>query len=236
VSRQAKLGLALGAAAVLAAAPIVASLIATRDGGTKTFGPHSILPGSAEVVAELRGIPQRRFALGRANAPVTLVEYADLQCPFCARWAVNVFPGLMRDYVRTGKLRIVWRGLAFIGPESLDALRAADAVALQNRLWHLVEIIFRNQGPENGGWVSDDFIRAAARGIPGPDVEKLIADRDSKFVTDAMSRAAAEAGAEGVHTTPSFLIGRTGGELRPLQFSSLEPQPFKDAVEEQLRR
>jgi protein-disulfide isomerase len=138
--------------------------------------------------------------------------------------------------VRTGKLQIEWRGLAFIGPESLDALRAADAAALQNRLWHLVEIIFRNQGSENGGWVTDDFIRAAARGIPGLDVEKLMADRDSRFVSDAISRSAAEATARGVHTTPSFLIGRTGGELRLLQFSSLEPQPFKDAVEEQLRR
>jgi protein-disulfide isomerase len=236
VSRQAKLGLALGAAAVLAAALIAGSLVASREGGTKTFAAGSTLPAASEVVAELRGIPQRRLTLGRDDAPVTLVEYADLQCPFCARWAADVFPGLVRDYVRTGKLRLEWRGLAFIGPDSLEALRAVGAAALQNRLWHMVEIVYRNQGKENDGWVKDDFIRAAARSIPGLDVEKLMADRDSKFVGDAISRAAAEASAAGVDRTPSFQIGRTGGELSLMQLSKVDSQTFEDAVEEQLRR
>jgi protein-disulfide isomerase len=233
VSRQAKLGIALAAAGVLAGALILASVLATREGKTEF---SSTLPGGAAVAAELDGVPQRRFTLGRDDAPVTLVEYADLQCPFCAQWAVDVFPELVRDYVRAGKLRLEWRGLAFIGPDSVEALRAVDAAALQNRLWHTFEIIYRNQGPENGGWVNDELIRAAARGIPGLDVEKLMADRDSSFVNDAISRAAAQARAAGVNRTPSFQIGRTGGELRLLEFSNLEPQTFKDAVEEQLRR
>jgi protein-disulfide isomerase len=227
------LGLALAAAGVLAGALILASVLATREGKTEI---SATLPGAAEVAAELNGVPQRRLTLGRDDATVTLVEYADLQCPFCAQWSINVFPELVRDYVRTGKLRVEWRGLGFIGPDSLEALRAVDAAGLQDRLWHMVEIVYRNQGPENGGWVDDDFIRAAARSVPGLDVEKLMADRDSSFVSDTISRAAAEARAAGVNQTPSFQIGRTGGELRLMQFSNLEPQTFKDAVEEQLRR
>jgi protein-disulfide isomerase len=236
VTRRAKLVVVLGAAAVLAAALIVASVIVTRGGETKTVTTGSTLPGATEVVGELRGIPQRRLVLGRDNAPVTMVEYADLQCPFCAQWAVNVFPELVRDYVRTGKLRLEWRGLAFIGPESADALRAVDAAALQNRLWHLAEIIYLNQGDENSGWVTDDFIRAAARSIPGLDVDKLLANRDSAFVSDTMARATDQGRAAGVNQTPSFEIGRTGGKLELLQFSELKPEPFKSAVEEQLRR
>lgn len=221
---------------MLAAALIVASVIVTREGGTKTVAPDSTLPGAAETSAELRGIPQRRFTLGREDAPVSMVEYADLQCPFCAQWAVDVFPILVSDYVRPGKLRLEFRGLAFIGPESVDALRAVDAAALQNRLWHMVEIVYRNQGPENGGWVTDDFIRAAARSIPGLDVDKLLADRDSAFVSDAIASANDQARAVGVDRTPSFQLGRTGGKLELMQFSNLEPETFKDAVEEQLRR
>jgi protein-disulfide isomerase len=236
VSQHAKLGVVLGGGAVLAAALIVVSVVLTRGGETKAVATGSTLPGAAEVVDELRGIPQRRFVLGREDAPVTMVEYADLQCPFCAQWAVEVFPELVRDYVRAGKLRLEWRGLAFIGPESRDALRAVDAAALQNRLWHMVEIIFRNQGPENGGWVTEDFIRAAARSIPGLDVDKLMADRDSAFVADALERATEQARAAGVDRTPTFQIGRTGGKLELLQFSELKPEPFKTAVEEQLRR
>jgi protein-disulfide isomerase len=236
VSPLAKLGLALGGAALLAASLIVTSVLVTRDGGTKTIAFGATLPGAGEVVAELRGIPQQRFVLGRADAPVTLVEYADMQCPFCAQWAIEVFPELVRDYVRTGKLRIEWRGIAFIGQDSEDALRAVDAAALQNRLWHTAEIMFRNQGPENGGWVTDDFVRAAARSGPGLNVAKLLADRDSKFVADAMARANSQANEAGVDRTPSFQIGNTGAALRLMQVPNLQPQTFKDAVEEQLKR
>jgi protein-disulfide isomerase len=236
VSRQVKLGLALAAAVVLAVALIAASVIATREGDTKTFAPGATLPGADEVGTELRGIPQQRLTLGRDDAPVTLVEYADLQCPFCAQWAVNVFPELVRDYIRAGKVRLEWRGLAFIGPDSVDALRAVDAAALQNRVWHLAEIVYLNQGGENKGWVTDDFIRAAARGIPRLDVEKLMADRDSRFVGEAITHATEQARAAGVRQTPSFEIGRTGEQLRLLQFSKLEPKEFEAAVEEQLSR
>ena len=77
----------------------------------------------------LDGIPQDGIALGEPDAPVTLVEYADLQCPFCAEWALQTFPELVADYVRDGRLRIEFRGLTFIGPESEDALRAASPPA-----------------------------------------------------------------------------------------------------------
>lgn len=236
MSRRAKLALALGAAAVLAGVLILASVLATSDGTTTVIASGAKLPGAGQVAAELRGVPQERLTLGRADAPVTLVEYADLECPFCAQWAVNVFPELVRDYVRTGKLRLEWRGLAFIGPDSLTALRAVDAAALQNRLWNLAEIIYVNQGEENSGWVTEDFISAAARSVPGLDVEKLLQDRDSTFVSNTISSAAAEANAAGIDQTPSFQVGLTGERLRLLQFSNLDPQTFKDAVEEQLRR
>ena len=64
----------------------------------------------------LLGIPQAGVVLGDPNAPVTLVEWADLQCPFCREWSTAAFPALVHDYVRTGKLQIVFRGLAFLGP------------------------------------------------------------------------------------------------------------------------
>jgi protein-disulfide isomerase len=60
-----------------------------------------------------------------------------------------VLPVLIHDYVREGKLRIVFRGLTFIGPDSEKALRAALAAGEQNRLWHVVDLFYRHQGPEN---------------------------------------------------------------------------------------
>ena len=65
--------------------------------------------------------------LGKANAPVTIVEYADFQCPYCAQWAVDSFPAIVNEYVRPGKVRVVYDGVAFLGPDSLTALQTAFA-------------------------------------------------------------------------------------------------------------
>ena len=86
---------------------------------------------------------------GDPDAPVTLVEYVDLQCPYCAEWAVRTFPVLVSDYVRTGKLRIVFHGLAFIGPDSDTALRTALAAGREDRLWDVVAGFYVRQGAEN---------------------------------------------------------------------------------------
>ena len=77
------------------------------------------------------GIEQHGAALGSPKAPVTLVEYADLQCPYCAQWARDALPTLVEDYVKTGKLRIVFSGMAFIGADSDKALRTAIAAGEQ---------------------------------------------------------------------------------------------------------
>ena len=77
----------------------------------------------------LGGIPQHGTTLGNASAPVTLVEFADPQCPYCGLWERNALPDVIDHYVRTGKVRIVFNGLAFVGPDSETALRTALAAA-----------------------------------------------------------------------------------------------------------
>src|SRR5439155_6373170 len=73
------------------------------------------------------GIPQRGNVLGSPHAPLTLVEYADLQCPYCGAFARDTLPALVSEYVRSGEVKLVFRGMAFVGPESLTALRAVVA-------------------------------------------------------------------------------------------------------------
>src|SRR4051812_48259497 len=121
------------------------------------------------VAGLLRGIPQSGNVLGRPDAPVTLVEYADPQCPYCGIWARETFPTLVREYVRTGKVRIVWRGLAFVGADSRTALATAVAAGQQDRLFDVVALLYRNQGVENTGWVSDALLRRVGAAVPGLD-------------------------------------------------------------------
>jgi protein-disulfide isomerase len=138
---------------------------------------------------------------------VTLVEYADLQCPFCAEWALRTFPELVTDYVREGQLRIEFRGLSFIGPESEDALRTALAGGQQDKLWHMVDLIYTNQGAENGGWVTEHYLRAVGESVRDLDVDRMLEARDSAEVTATMEEAAASAESDGISGTPAFLLG-----------------------------
>ena len=183
----------------------------------------------------LRGIPQEGIALGDPKAPVTLVEYADLQCPYCASWARDAFPAIVDDYVRTGKVRIVFRGLAFIGPDSETALRAALAAGEQRALWNVVHGLFTGQGAENGGWVTDGLLRSLGSGA-GIDPDRMLEQTYSPAVERELGAARAAAEYVGVPGTPFFQAGPTGGVLAPLRVKSLDADTFRSELDRLLQR
>jgi protein-disulfide isomerase len=209
----------LGAvAAALLVAVIVGAALA-RGGETAPVAGATLTDG-AEASAVFKGIPQQGVALGRPNAPVTVVEFVDLQCPFCREFAVEAMPTLIEKHVRTGKVRLELRGLAFLGPDSERGLRAALAAARQNRLFEFTELLYFNQGAENSGWLDQEMVEAAARSLPGLDVVRLVQDMDSGAVSDLIAEHAGEAERRGVNSTPTILVGRTGGELARVNLES----------------
>ena len=117
--------------------------------------------------------------------------------------------------MRAGDLRIEFRGMAFIGADSEKALRAALAAGEQDRLWNVLDLLYLNQGAENSGWVTDDLIAAVGRSVPGLDGAQMQAGMSSQDVTDALQADADASAAAGITGTPSFELGRTGGELTP---------------------
>lgn len=204
------------ATSALAAALVAFSLVGSSQGESK---PAAQIVGAQDTATLLAGIPQRGMVLGRANAPVTLVEYADMQCPYCARFNVDSFPALVRDYVRPGRVRVVFRGLAFVGPDSSTALDTVLAAGNQRRLWNVVELLYHNQGAENSGWVTESLLRSVGTAA-GLRVDTMLADRSSARVADARRAAQSAAQADGVTGTPSFSLGRTGGSIRPLRLGA----------------
>jgi protein-disulfide isomerase len=219
--------LIVGAAAFVLAAALIGASLATRggDGGE----PAQELIGSAETEQLLAGIPQQGTILGSPDAPVTLVEYADLQCPYCAEWALNALPVLIDEYVRPGRLRIEFHGMAFIGPESELGLETVLAAGRQDKLWHAVDLLFRNQGAENSGWLTDETVEQVAASIEGVDAEQMLADLDE--VGDEARESQSSAAAAGIDSTPSFQVGPTGGELRRVQVQSLDAEGLRPAID-----
>jgi protein-disulfide isomerase len=215
------------------AAIVVAGMIAVGEATVKEIpkAPRagSALTGVADVRAQLDGIPQDGAALGRPGAPVTLVEFLDLQCPFCAQWDLEVLPSVL-ERVRRGQVRIVMRPLHFLGPDSGKAVSVAGAVAAQDRLWQFVDIFFHNQGEENSGYVTDAFLRRVAAAVPGLDAGRALAEADSPAAQKLTEDANNEARRVGLESTPSFLVGRTGGKLRSLEVS-YDPEEFLAALD-----
>jgi protein-disulfide isomerase len=224
---------------VVAAALIAASLVGGRTAVAEPAAPAAnatSVAGAAETELLLRGVAQEGIALGSPDAPVTLVEYADLQCPYCAEWARDTFPVIVDEYVRPGRVRVVFRGLAFIGPESDAALKAALAAGGQGRLWNVVHLLFSNQGRENGGWVTKDLLRALGRTVPGLDPARMLQGLGSARVARELDAAQRAAEAAGIHGTPSFQAGPTGGPLEPLPITSFAPDEIRARLDALLAR
>ncbi len=235
--RLTRLGVVLTAVAVA----VVAILIATSGGGSN-ISASGVRRVDHEVNELLAGIPQSGNALGSPNAPVTLRYFGDLECSVCRRFTLGALPSLIEHQVREGKLRIEYHNLetATHEPETFRTQQAAAlAAGKQAKLWNFIETFYREQGPEDSGYVTDKYLREIAEQVPGLDLAKWASERtEPEFVSQIESDARA-AGAAGFTGTPSFLIGHTGGAAKPLseaEYGSLEePSGFNAAIERQLK-
>lgn len=223
---------ALGAAAVSAGALV--AVFALRSGSSTAAPPT--LANTDGIASVLHGVPQHGIVLGSPTAPVTLVEFADLQCPYCGEWGRDALPEIVARYVRPGKVRVVFEGMAFVGPDSVTALRTALAAGRQNRFWNVLELLYENQGSENSGWVTDGLLRRIGAAVAGLDTARMLADRTSSAVDRAIAQADAEARSAGVTSTPTFAVGPTGGQLRLVRVSSLTGSGLAPALDAALKQ
>lgn len=234
--RLGTLGGALAIAVVLLAVGIYAS---TRGGASHTTNipasaAGSNVPFAKTVDAAFTGIPQHGLTLGNPNAPVTMVWFGDLQCPICRQFHADVLPTLLKDYVRTGKVKLVWRNLAFIGPDSTTAAGMAGAAEMQNKLWQFVSLFYYNQQEENSGYVTQKFLQQMASGA-GMNVPKALTARFSQNAQNQLTNATQLANNTLPQiATPAFLIGKTGGKLNYFNYSSLTPGAFTGPINQLL--
>ena len=240
--RRASPRVLLSATAVVVLAAIGLTLaIAFTGGSSKAAVPVrgslvNALPGAGDAQRLLQGIPQRGNVLGSRSAPVTLVEYVDLQCPFCQQFETQAMPALIGNYVRTGKVKIEARPIAFIGADSQRGRVAAIAAGEQNKLFNFAQILYLNQGSENTGWLNDQMVTSAAASIPGLDVSRLLAGSNSDGVKAKAGAFDRQAVADNVRATPTILVGKSGGALRPVALTSpSDEQSVASAINAALR-
>jgi protein-disulfide isomerase len=202
--------LQMASAAAFLAIVGVAVLIVVNSNQDSGGNPES-LTGVAEVNRELAGLPQHGLTLGDPKAPATLVEFGDLQCPICKAFSEEAIPAVIDSKVRTGEASIEFRNYTIIGAESVPAGAAAIAAGAQGRGWNFLELFYRNQGAEESGYVTDDFLTAIARKAGVEDLGSWNRERRSKRILAEVARTSEEARELGFTGTPSFATeGRSG--------------------------
>jgi len=230
----------LGIVVTVVVVAIVIVLVAT-GGKSKTIAPQSAEASkvASTVVSEIGGIPQSTNTLGSPTAPVTLVYYGDLECPICKDFTLGALPQIIQKWVRTGKVRIEYRSLetATREPETFKTQQtAALAAGQQAKMWDYIELFYHEQGEESSGYVTESYLQGLAKQVPGLNLSQwTVARNNSAYANQILADGQAASGA-GFTGTPSFQIGKTGGALTKLEYSSLsESTSFDEAIEKQLK-
>ena len=199
------LALIVGVAILVAALMVVLSQLGGAGGSSASSG---------DVGKLYSGIPQNGTTLGESSAPVTVYLYEDFQCPVCGQFSSETFPEMVDRSVRGGELKVISEPLIFIGSDSVPAARAALAAGEQDRYWPYAQLLFENQGQENSGYVTDDFLTDQARNTPGLDVEEWRSNLKGSSVTQQLQAAQATPQSAGVDATPTLIFSGPRGQTK----------------------
>lgn len=206
--------------AIIAAGLIIAFAVMYSSGsGSKgASGNDADLSPSTEdsggtVEINIAGAP----FLGSPDAPVTVVEFADFQCPFCGRMFRETVPQIMENYIKTGKVKFVYKDFAFLGRESQRAAEAAKCAMDQDKFWEYHDFLYNylwdnyyaeGQNGENVGAFSDSNLKRFARDL-GLNTSDFNTCFDSGKYADVVSNDIEDGKAVGARATPtSFVNGR----------------------------
>lgn len=146
--------------------------------------------------------------LGSKDAPVTIVEFGDYQCPFCGHFFSEIEPQLRKEYIETGKVKMVYKDFAFLGPESQAAAQAAECAKDQNSYWLYHDALYREEiadNQENNGNLTSDRLKEIASEI-GLNQSQFNPCFDSKKYEAEVNGDYDEAQSVGVKATPTIFI------------------------------
>lgn len=199
--------------------------VAPTAGGTAPTQPTApVVPQNVKVT-----IKDSDPIKGDPKAKVTVVEYADFQCPFCERFFTQTYPQIEKDYISTGKVKFVYKNLAFLGKESTDAANASFCAREQNKFWEYHDKLFNSQQGENQGAFSIDNLKKFAVDL-GLNAGQFNSCLDANKYNADVQADVAEANTNGFNSTPSFAIGTK---------SLIGAQPydqFKTLIEAELKK
>lgn len=199
---------------VIAAVAVV--LIVLAASGVFGSDPRA----SGDLDAGLAGrLADQGHSIGPVDAPVTILEFADFQCPYCRAFWAGPLRQLEQEFVDTGKARLVYRHAIVVGPESVLAAEAAECAADQGRFFKYHDVLFEAQGPENAGYLTPARLSGFAERV-GLDTAAFDRCLAAGAHRNDVRGASNEARSAGVNSTPSVCVN--GRKIaNPLDWAAL---------------
>ena len=143
--------------------------------------------------------------LGDPDAPITLVEFGDYQCFFCNKFFHNTEQKILENYVDTGKVKIIFKDLTIIGPDSITAAHAAHCADDQGLFWEYHDTLYNNWNGENNGWASSENQLRMAQDV-GLNIDEFTDCMLNEIHTQIISASNADARTLGLTGTPAFFV------------------------------
>lgn len=143
--------------------------------------------------------------LGSDNAPITLVEFGDYQCFYCNRFFHTTAPDIVKNYVETGKVKMIFKDFTIIGQDSINAAHAAHCANEAGKFWEFHDLLYNNWTGENNGWASPSNITGFAKqlGLNEEDFSSCMSEAKYLSVIKASNSDAKTLGLTG---TPGFFV------------------------------
>lgn len=171
---------------------------------------------------------------GDPSAPITLVEFGDYQCFFCNKFFHETEPTLFKDYVETGKVKVIFKDYTIIGPDSLIAANAAHCADDQGKFWNYHDILYSNWTGENNGWAASENLFRFANELE-LDMEKFsvcMTELRHQVIIEGSNQDAKTLGLTG---TPGFFV--IGPDNKITKISGAQPYAvFQQIFDSELQK
>lgn len=172
--------------------------------------------------------------LGNPNAPVTLVEFGDYQCHFCNVFFHSTEEDILKKYVETGKVRMVFKDYNIIGADSVNASHGTHCANDQELFWEYHDILYTNWTGENNGWASRDNLTGFAKEI-GLDMEIWSECMTQKLHSQIILSSNEDARSLELTGTPAFFVIGPDGKTTRI-FGAQPFEVFENIFEAELKK
>ena len=170
--------------------------------------------------------------LGDPDAPITLVEFGDYQCHYCNVFFQSIEKDILKNYVDTGKVKIIFKDYNIIGEDSVKASQGAHCANDQGMFWEYHDILYSNWSGENNGWASSENLAIFAQQI-GLNMNKWSECMNKGSHSQIILKSNDDARTLELTGTPAFFIINSDGKVSKL-FGAQPFEVFKKIFDEQL--